>query len=94
MESQTHWPVLRFPVFHCLVEGRSRLRPFVAPVFKAVVRGDDVLHEPVADDVTLSEPAEADALDAGEDQLRLFQPGRPAGKSIWVMSPVITAFEP
>src|SRR6266581_1589789 len=58
------------------------------------VRADDVPHQPVAHDVRLREIAERDALDARQNALHLEQ-SRVLRfvRSIWVLSPVITARE-
>ena len=62
---------------------------------KRLVGLDDLLNQLVADDVAIVEVDERDALDRADHLHRLDQAGvRPVGRSIWVMSPVITAFEP
>ena len=61
----------------------------------ALVGGDDLLHEMMARDVLFGKRDEADALHARKMRGGFFQSrGFPAGKSICVASPVITAFEP
>ena len=75
-----------------LALGLSRLGPGAPLRVVHVVGADDLLHERVADDVHLGELAEADALDAAQDLLRLDEPEpRPVGRSTWVTSPVMTA---
>jgi hypothetical protein len=59
------------------------------------VGGDDPLHELVADDVGAAEADEADVVDRGEDLADDDETGSlVAGRSIWVMSPVTTIFDP
>ena len=66
------------------------------PAVNCGVGQDDPLHQLVPDDVPLVEMDERDALDVPHDVQRFDQARttRPFGRSIWVMSPVITAFEP
>src|SRR5437879_318045 len=60
---------------------RSGSAPFAA-AFRALVRGDDVLHEPVANDVALAEAHELDPGDVAQNVLRLFETGKLAGRQI------------
>ena len=55
---------------------------------------DDVLNQPVADHIFLGKEDEPDALDILKNRFGFDQAGGLfRGRSIWVMSPVITAFE-